>query len=180
MQQQDVGDDPVLDQIALFDRYGEIIFAYIRVHTSSREDAEDLTLEVFTAAIEQNNLSALSDDTTQLAWLKRVARNKLIDHYRRLQRRPAVSLDSFVETMLDEAATPEEVALQREQHNELRTYVHDLPPFQQLLLRLRYGNGLRCSEIAVMVNKRENTVRQLLSRTIRSLRSRYQPMGDAE
>jgi hypothetical protein len=56
MQQQDV-DDLVLDQTALFDRYGEIIFAFIRVHISSREDAEDLTLEVFTAAVERRMAS---------------------------------------------------------------------------------------------------------------------------
>lgn len=32
---------------ALFDLYGKAIFAYLRLHTASREDAEDLAVEVF-------------------------------------------------------------------------------------------------------------------------------------
>ena len=41
------------DVATLFDRYGPVIFAYILKHVRSREDAEDLTLEVFTAALEK-------------------------------------------------------------------------------------------------------------------------------
>ncbi len=59
---------------ALYARYARAIFAYLRLHTPSREDAEDLTLEVFLATLEYNPLSGLSDDE-QLAWLPRVARN---------------------------------------------------------------------------------------------------------
>lgn len=172
MHQQNI-QDLFSAQAALFDRYGEVIFAYIRGHLSSREDAEDLTLEVFIAALAQKQLSSVSD-AEQLVWLKRVARNKLIDYYRRVQRRPAVPLDQFTETMLDTEAAPEEAALINEQHGELHRHVRRLPPLQQHLLRLRYGDGLRYSEIAALVNKRESAVRQLLSRTIKTLRSMYQ------
>jgi hypothetical protein len=41
------------DDAALFDRSGPVLFAYILKHVRSREDAEDLTLEVFTAALEK-------------------------------------------------------------------------------------------------------------------------------
>lgn len=61
----------------LFDLYGQAIFAYVRLHTPSREDAEDMTLEVFTAALENDNLSGLQD-SERLAWLRRVAHNKLV------------------------------------------------------------------------------------------------------
>ncbi len=43
---------------AFYDRYASSIFAYARLYTPSWEDAEDVTLEVFTAALEQGNLSA--------------------------------------------------------------------------------------------------------------------------
>ena len=45
--------------IELYHRYAPTIFAYLRQHTNSREDAEDLTLGVFTAALERNNLLEL-------------------------------------------------------------------------------------------------------------------------
>ena len=38
----------------LYERYAASIFAYARLHTPSWEDAEDLTLDVFTAALEQH------------------------------------------------------------------------------------------------------------------------------
>ena len=61
--------------ISLFDLYGQVIFAYIRLHSSSREDAEDLTLEVFTAALEHDNLSGVQANE-RLAWLRRVSHNQ--------------------------------------------------------------------------------------------------------
>jgi len=63
----------------------------------SREDAEGLTLEVFLGALEHDNLSALADDE-RLAWLRRVAHNKIIDSHRRSARRPVVALDQVADT----------------------------------------------------------------------------------
>ena len=45
---------------------------------------------------------------------------------------------------------------------------------QQRLLQIRFGEGLRFSEIAVLLNKREATVRKLCSRTIALLRTIYE------
>jgi RNA polymerase sigma-70 factor (ECF subfamily) len=149
-----------------------VIFAYIRKHTATREDAEDLTLEVFLAALEADNLSTLSE-VERLAWLKKVARHKVADYYRKVSKCPSASLSDFAETLLDEGATPEEIALQREQHGELYKLVRQLQPLQQQLLRLRYGEGLRCGEIAVILQKREEAIRQLLSRTLKRLRAQY-------
>ncbi len=160
------------ERAVLFDRYGMIIFAYIRKHTATREDAEDLALEVFLAALEADNLPALSD-LERLAWLKKVARHKVADYYRKASQRPSASLSHFAECLLDEGATPEELALQREQHGELYRLVRQLQPLQQQLLRLRYGEGLRCAEIALLLHKREETIRQLLSRTLKRLRAHY-------
>src|SRR5450755_1260923 len=78
----------------LYDRYAHIIFAYVRLHLSSREDAEDVTLEVFVAALEHQKLAGLSSQE-QLMWLRRVASNKLVDIYRHAQRHPVVDLDSM-------------------------------------------------------------------------------------
>jgi RNA polymerase sigma-70 factor (ECF subfamily) len=97
---EDTVDDST-DDAALYDRYGQAIFAYIRLHTSSREDAEDLTLEVFTAALEHDNLAG-SAPGEQLAWLRRVAHNRLIDGYRRRTRHPPVVLDTLADALLED------------------------------------------------------------------------------
>lgn len=154
----------------LYQQYGRLIFAYLYLHTPTREDAEDLTVEVFISAMEHNNLSFISENE-RLAWLRRTAHNRLIDTYRRNARRPVLVLDDVVETLLDDnSATPEHMFLQQETYASLRQAIARLPHTQQEVLRLRYGSGLRCSEIGILLNKREDAVRKLLSRTINTLR----------
>ena len=157
----------------LYDRYAHIIFAYVQLHTPSREDAEDVTLEVFTAALEHNNLSGLTDKE-QLTWLRRVASNKLVDTYRRTSRHPSVALDRVAETIYDdERLSPEHVALRQEEYGQLHKAISTLSRLQQQVLQLRFGHSLRFAEIAILLNKREEAVRKLLSRTLTFLRSTY-------
>jgi RNA polymerase sigma-70 factor (ECF subfamily) len=169
---QQPAEDEVHDSsgAALYDRYAGIIFAYVRLHTDPREDPEDLTLEVFLAALERDNLSALAEDE-KLAWLTRVAHNKLIDSYRRSARHPMIALDEVAETLFeDDGLAPEQVALRHEEYAHLQVAIKRLSGPQQHLLQLRYGYGLRFAEIAVLLNKREAALRKLLSRTLTFLR----------
>jgi len=53
MQQQAEPEMHDSSDAALYDRYARIILAYVRLHTDLREDPEDLTLEVFLAALDQ-------------------------------------------------------------------------------------------------------------------------------
>ena len=171
--QQQTGIDDITDDAMLFSRYGQAIFAYVRLYTPSREDAEDLTLEVFTAALEHDNLAELKDGG-QLAWLRRVAHNRLIDRYRRATRSPVTALDEVVGMMLeDDTANPEQVIVQRETYAQLHRAIQTLPQLQQRLLRLRYGDGLPFAEIAVLLNKREDALRKMLSRALATLRTVY-------
>ena len=157
--------------IELYHRYAPTIFAYLRQRTISHEDAEDLTLEVFTAALERNNLLELPNGA-KLAWLKRVAHNKLIDNYRRLNRRPAMALEE-AELHHDALPSPEQSALQLEEYRWLYQALTHLTPLQQQILQLRYGNGLRFDEIAIRLNKREGAVRKSLARALIALRAAY-------
>ncbi len=173
MQQQDERKQPYNSDDALYDRYATSIFAYARLHTTSWEDAEDLTLEVFLTAFEHDNLSWLTEPR-QLVWLRRVAHNKLVDHYRRSPRLPVIPLEQVVETVsLDEALTPEQLTLRREELEQLYEAVGKLPLLQQQVLRLRFGDGLRFAEIAILLNKDEAAVRKLCSRTRARLRTIY-------
>lgn len=159
------------DDAAFFDRYGSVIFAYILKHVPSREDAEDLTLEVFTAVLEKQTVSQLRPEE-QLAWLKKVAHNKLIDSYRKAQHRHHVDIDLFAEILSDENE-PEHIVLQREADYQLHQHIRQLPSFQQQLLSLRYAHNLSASEIGVLLHKSEATIRQQLSRTRKLLRANY-------
>ena len=54
--------------------------------------------DIFLAALENSVWTTLTDGE-QLAWLRRVARNKLIDHYRQEMRHPATPLQEKHETL---------------------------------------------------------------------------------
>lgn len=158
----------------LYERYAAAILAYARSLTSSWQDAEDLTLGVFLTALEHDNLSWLSPKQ-QLVWLRRVAHNKFIDSYRRPGHPPTIPLEQVVEgACRDETLTPEEFALRREELESLRRAVGTLSPEQQRVLLLRFGEGLRFAEIAVLLKKREAAVRKLCSRSLAVLRGAYE------
>jgi DNA-directed RNA polymerase specialized sigma24 family protein len=61
----------------LFEQHSEKLFTYLRQHTQSREDAEDILVETFMAALGETKFAHLSE-TAQIAWLWRVARNGLL------------------------------------------------------------------------------------------------------
>ncbi len=173
MQQRTQKEYETFPDDALFDRHGQAIFAYVHMHTALREDAEDITLEVFTIALENDNLAAITEQE-QLAWLRRVAHNKLVDGYRSFTRHPITRLGSLSEMLQgNEEELPEAIILRRETYAQLHQSIRQLPLLQQQILQLRYGNGLRFAEIAVLLNKREDAVRKLLSRTVATLRTIY-------
>lgn len=168
---------PTYDNAALaelYQRHAYTLLSFIRRYSPTREDAEDVLLEVFLAALERNSLADLSNGE-QLAWLRRVAHNKCVDIYRRVQRQRSVSLESVAETLYDdEELAPEQIALSSEEHARLRAHLAQLPEQQQAALRLRFADNLRCGEIAKKLNKSEGAVRMLLSRTLNLLRGTYE------
>ncbi len=166
-------DTPMNGDTTFYDRYAHTILAYVQLHISSREDAEDVMLEVFMAAFEHHNLAGLAEQE-QLLWLRRVARNKLANIYRHLQRHPSIALDNVAESLYDdEGRSPESIILRQERYRQLHIAINSLSLLQQQLLQLRFGYGLRFAEIAILLDKREAALRKLLSRTLTSLRATY-------
>ncbi len=162
--------DPEDASAALYQRYAPVLFAWLRQRTSW-EDAEDLLLEVFLAAFERDQLLAVPE-AKQFAWLVSVAQHKLIDQYRRAQRRPVAPLDEFAEALEeDEALAPEQVALRHERYAHLYSALRNLPDLQRRVLVLRFADGLHSKELAAVLGKREGAVRVLLWRALKLLRA---------
>lgn len=164
----------------LYRKYAPAILSYVRHHITSQEDAEDLVVEVFLAAIESATFAPLSEKAKQ-SWLWRVTRNKVIDSYRRSKVRQSVDLDQAIEVLFeDEHFSPENAALRQEAYMDLYTYLQTLPAHQQEILRMRFGQNLSCREIATALRKQENVVRVTLSRSLNLLRKIYRRRGEEE
>jgi len=157
----------------LYQRYAPELLLYIRRHVPSQEDAEDVLLEAFIAALENPRLSDMSQQE-QLAWLRRVAHNKFVDFYRRSTRHSSISLEDVQQELYDEDDhAPEILALGHEEHAFLCTHLASLPKIQQEVLRLRFAEGLHCPEIARRLDKSNGAIRTMLSRVLNLLRNIY-------
>lgn len=164
----------------LYKRFASTIFTYLLSQVKNEHDAEDLLLEVFLAALSNESLPRLPVQG-QLAWLRRVAHNKVIDRYRHVALLTLLPIEQAMET-IDDALTPEQHAEQQEKFTRLYQAIAYLPILQRELLRLRYREGLRFYEIATVLEKPEGTVRKLLVRTLQQLRTIYDQLerGDYE
>ncbi len=160
----------------LYQRYAHALFKYIFSSLSPREEAEDILVEVFLAALRYQGLARMNEQQ-QFAWLIAVARNKLTDWHRRNSRFPHTSLEQvlpFMEQEFVEPDEPEIVMLKREEYALLKMHLSQLPETQREVLRLRFIMGLRHAEIGRLLGKSEGAIQGIFWRAIHSLRSLYQ------
>ena len=156
----------------LYQQFAPKILDYVYRQVSSFQDAEDILIDVFVAALESPAFASLTEREQQ-AWLWRVARNKVIDIYRR-KRGGQFALKLIDELSIEHpASNPELIRLQQEEEGNLALLIERLSPLQQQVLYLRFGENLRCSQIATRVGKRESSIRSLLSRALKLLRRYY-------
>lgn len=166
--------DPDLEPaLALYETYASTVLTYLLRKVGSREEAEDILLDVFIAILEKGS-DLRQEAHSQRALLFAIARNKVIDHYRRVQRVPSVSLVSVQNGIYAyEEHEPEQATLQLEERERLYAHVRELPAIQQEILQLRFGENLPCAEIGHVMARSEGAVRALLYRALKALRRRY-------
>lgn len=156
---------------SLFDQFAAVIYTYLLTQVQHEQDAEDLLVEVFLAALNDEGLPSLPEQG-QLAWLRRVAHNKVIDRYRHVALLSFLPIERAMDT-IDEALSPEQYAERQEKFAYLYQAVAFLSTPQRELLRLRYREGLKMREIAAVLERPEVAVRKMLSRTLQQVRTLF-------
>lgn len=144
---------------ALVARYQSRLLAFCRHMLGSREDAEDVLQEVFAAAFN----AMLADDRpiNVRPWLYRIARNRSLNHLRRV---PAVGVDSMDTHFSDHGLSTAEKVHRREDFRLLITDVQDLPETQRTALLLREIDALSYEQIAEAMDNTVPSVKSLLVR----------------
>lgn len=155
--------------VLLQKRYLDRVFGYVQCRIPQREDAEDVTCEVFVAAA--RSISAFQGGAALLSWLVGIARRKIADHFRRSGRRheirevdlPTGQAELFADLDWD-ASLPDQFLLQAEVAAAVRSALECLPDAQQEALLLRYFADLSISDIAAAMQRSEDAVKALLRR----------------
>jgi len=142
------------------------VFSYLLLHCPRREDAEDLTAEVFAAAVA--SIERFRGDAKVETWLIGIARRKLIDAARKQSRRPEVlasELEEYAPEHSITSATPPDYCLaDRERQEEVRRAVLQLPEPQRDALWLRCVHQLSLAETAHVLRRSEDAIKGLLRR----------------
>jgi RNA polymerase sigma-70 factor (ECF subfamily) len=95
----------------MYERALPQVYGYLSSRTSSPTVAEDLTSETFLAAADAVRRNAVPDLT--VAWLITVARNKLVDHWRREERDERRKFQLLESPVDDEADDETEARFER-------------------------------------------------------------------
>lgn len=153
----------------LINRYSKMILAMAQRMTGSREDAEDITQEVFIKIFRQ--AAKWETGRARLStWIHRVTVNQCYDRLRK-KRETGVS---EVPDMMDDAAGPASQLQSQQTSDRVRAAMADLPERQRAALLLSHFEGLSNTETSEILDISVEAVESLLSRARRALRNALQ------
>jgi RNA polymerase sigma-70 factor, ECF subfamily len=159
---QSADEETVLE---LVDATLAIVYGYLIRRTGSTPLAEDLSSETFLAAIREVRQRGLAVWSTP--WLIGIARHKLADHWRRLereQRHMSVIAGDVVDAAWDEPI----------EAGRIDAVMAKLNPAQRAALTWRYVDDLSTSEVARLLDRSIAATENLLARSRRAFRDLYE------
>ena len=158
--------------------YGELygpVAGYVAARTARREDAEDLTAEVFHKLVTELDRYDRSCGSV-LTWLLAMARNAVIDHHRRRRaygsaRERTVPVEEMADLLASAPDDPLGRLVRDEDLRGLDRLVRRLPAATREMFALRFGEGLSVREVATVMGLAEDAAKQRFARAFRKIRS---------
>ena len=163
-------DEQRAELLDLYDDALPDVYGYLQRRCRNRAIAEDLTTEVFLAAVESIRRRVVADVT--VAWLIGIARHKLVDHWRRTERD-----DRKLRSV---AAEPAPVDDPWDIHLDVltaRDVLGELGGHHRAALTLRYVDDLPVNDVALALGRTVHATEALLVRARRAFRARYEEVA---
>lgn len=153
----------------LYEHFSQRIYRFIAYRVTTREEAEDLTQEVFLEMIRSLPRYREQKGAKFSTWLFQIARFTLIDHYRTKRRTVPI------ETVADEGnvllrTDPAEVNLDVRAET-VRQKMRELPEKYQTVLHLSFVEEMNSREIAKAMSVSVISVRVWKHRALKKLSS---------
>ena len=160
-------DDHGADLLALYDEALPQVYGYLLHRCRNSNVAEDLTAETFMAAVESIGRAAVTEVTT--AWLVGIARHKLVDHWRRIER-DARNLQAIDMPTDDDPWDAELDGF------AARDTLERLGAHHRSALTLRYVDDLSVPQVAALLDRTVHATEALLVRARRAFRESYESL----
>ena len=172
----------------VYENYFELIYAYVARRVRHRDEAEDLTAEVFHKALA--NLPRFKwRGAPFAAWLFRIASNMIADRRKRVAREGNVPLGESQEVAVTESATSslavgpmlrsargpqlQQTDLENSERSaELFCLVDELVEDQRQVIIMRFAEEKGIREIAQALGRSEGAIKQLQFRALENLRAK--------
>ncbi len=157
--------------IKAYDLYIDQLYRFIYFKVGSREEAEDLCSAVFLKTWNYILEKSLKDEKTLRALLYKIARNLIIDHYRKTKGKENISLDNAGD--LEIADEKQNTGNRLELTADLLILETKLPELKdeyREVIILRFINELSIKEISEILDKPKGNTRVLIFRALKALK----------
>ncbi len=149
----------------LVKRHKRRIFSYVYLITRNKVLTEDVFQETFFKVIQTLKKQQYNEEGKFLPWVLRIAKNLIIDHFRKVKKMPSISTvvnDEGEETSIfDIIPEPNQLVKDTEEQKQfkdtIRSIVNDLPQDQKEVVIMRTYYDMSFKEIAEVTNVSINT-----------------------
>lgn len=157
----------------LYDRYARIIYSVAFKSLGSAEESEEVVLDVFAQVW---RIAERYDSTKGRAdtWLFMLARSRILDRLRKLQRNSGTTSnveDIAAVQIASSDALPLEEAMISERRDRVLTALKTLPEEQRCIIEMAYYQGLSQSQIATQTGLSLGTVKTRIRLGLNKLKS---------
>ena len=144
-----------LSQHRLYDRYASMMYGVCLRYANSREEAEDMLMDGFMNVFK--GLSTFKGDSKFTTWIHSVMVNTAVSHYRSVRRFRKELLSS--DAMEGEEFSEEENIIASLEAKQLLELLERMPDGMRVVFNLKAVEEYSFSEIAEMLDKKENAIR---------------------
>lgn len=153
----------------VYDIYNEKVYRFIYLKVSTIQDAEDLTAETFLKVWQY--IRDNKPIKNLQAFLYQVARNSVIDLYRKRGSNPTESLDEHEVVIADRVdLSLEEKMTLRSEMEQVEKALRQLKEAYREIIVLHYLNELSLAEVGQVIEKSPGATRVLLHRALKALK----------
>jgi len=146
-------------------RFGDPLYGYVYSITGDHHLSEDVLSETYLRMVERIDGYTFYG-TPFKAWLYRIAHNLAINAMKRAHRLAGAEALETIGSSVDDPAT---TVVERAEAEALRAALAELTEEQQQVVLLRFVAGQSTGEVAQVLDKSENAVKQMQFRALRSL-----------
>jgi RNA polymerase sigma-70 factor (ECF subfamily) len=155
---------------AVYEKYFEVVYAYVARRVRDRAVTEDLTSEVFRKALA--HLPRFKWTGAPFgAWLLRIAANLIADRAKRVAREGHSDSSELADRGRSSQAQQSDLEAAERRAYVIRL-VDELPEDQRRVVRMRFAEEKSIGEIAAQLNRTEGAVKQLQFRAFQTLRAK--------